>query len=612
VNDSQRFLLEHFDKIQNSPSQIYHYALPFSPPSSWLCKYYVAELSGVVKVVNGHPAGWGACSRTVILDSNPAVLACRKDTIAVGLGPSNIIILNAITGSQVAVLSGHAGRVISLTFSLDGALLLSGSEAVELWDVQTGGVVKTFHGHSRPVGSVSISADCTMIASGSGDGTICLWDIQSGGCHWVIRQDTGVNYVAFSPAGSQLISASSEAVKRWDIDGHLVGPTHRGFLLELSQDGAHFALWSNNDVVTIQNVESGATVAKCPMPIPCSTSIHSSFSPNGSLVAVSNYDTAYIWDITHSTPLLINTFIGHIGAITSLTFSSPSTLISASNDKSVKFWQIGGLSADPVANDTKPTQPISTPIRSVSLQAENGVVISIDQDGVVRVWDISTGICKTSIQTPAKDINCGEMTDAQMIDRRLIFVWLGKEGINIWDTKEGKPQMIKVSWDISCGLRISGDGSKVFLLTGGFIQAWSMQTRTAAGKVWVEDMPSPASDRVKTPSCYLDPLRVDGSRIWVHFMDRSTQGWDFGVSGSSPVTLPNTPSEKPHLCFICDISQWGISQSRIEDTVTGEEVFQLCGEYEKPVDVQWDRQYLVAGYESGKVLILDFKHLCPG
>jgi hypothetical protein len=36
TNDGQRFLLEHFDIIHNSPSHIYHSALPLSPSSSWL------------------------------------------------------------------------------------------------------------------------------------------------------------------------------------------------------------------------------------------------------------------------------------------------------------------------------------------------------------------------------------------------------------------------------------------------------------------------------------------------------------------------------------------------------------------------------------------------
>jgi len=62
----------------------------------------------------------------------------------------------------------------------DGTLLVSGSrdDTVKLWDVQTGGVIKTFRGHTDCVLSVAISADCTMIISGSSDKTIHLWDIQ--------------------------------------------------------------------------------------------------------------------------------------------------------------------------------------------------------------------------------------------------------------------------------------------------------------------------------------------------------------------------------------------------------------------------------------------------
>ena len=71
ANDSQRLLLENFDVISTFPSQVYHFALPFCPSSSWLHGCYAAELSQKVKVVKGLQTEWGACSRTVLFDIFP-------------------------------------------------------------------------------------------------------------------------------------------------------------------------------------------------------------------------------------------------------------------------------------------------------------------------------------------------------------------------------------------------------------------------------------------------------------------------------------------------------------------------------------------------------------
>ena len=117
TNDTQRFLLEHFDAIHDSPSQIYYFALPFSPSTSWLQKCYSAELPNGVKVVRGLPLGWGTCSRTVSLNVEPQTISCWNNTVAVCLQSSSIIILNAVTGSQTAVFSGHTSIVTSSTFS---------------------------------------------------------------------------------------------------------------------------------------------------------------------------------------------------------------------------------------------------------------------------------------------------------------------------------------------------------------------------------------------------------------------------------------------------------------------------------------------------------------
>jgi WD40 repeat protein len=314
-------------------------------------------------------------------------------------------------------------------------------------------------------------------------------------------------------------------------------------------------------------------------------------------VAAAAGDIIYVWDITGSDPLLIKTLPGHTKTITCLTFSSSSTLISASLDQSVKFWQIDDPSTNPVVGDPMSTLLTSAPIQSISLQAENGIAISSDLDGVVRVWDISTGLCKASFQTPAKD---PYWRDAQMIDGRLIFVWLGWKGVHIWDAGEGKLlHRVDVAWGKSGGLKMSRDGSKVFLQTRQLIQAWSTWTGEAAGEVWVGNW------------SFVHSLHVDDSKIWVHSIDKPTQGWDFGIPGSSPVLLSQTPPEEPRLHFICNNNDWNDDPSRIKDLVTGKEVFWLPKRYAVPFKVQWDGQYLVAGYESGEVLILDFCDVCP-
>jgi len=405
--------------IYDSPSYLYCSALKFPPSSSWLHQYYSVGLSQEVKVVKGPSAGWGTCFRTVLLNEITWTLACWKDIIALG-SEDYIIVLDAITGSQMDVFSGHTSEVSSLTFLPDGTSLVSGSQdnTIKLWDMQTGGVVKTFQGHTEPVLSVSISPNCTTIASGSRDGTIRLWDIQTGESHCIIQQESHVDSVHFFPLDPQhLISISDDKLWQWNIDGHKIVPEYDCFHASFSSDGTKFVL-CNGTVVQVQSSDSKAVVAEFHVDN-AETLNYCCFSPDGTLVATAAGHTAYIWDITNSEPCLVETFIDHTDDIISLVFLSPTSFISASWDGSVKFWQISAPSTSPDITDPKST-PHTSPIKSITLQAKDGIAISSDSDGVVRIWDLSTGLCKVSFQTPAKG---SYLRDAQLIDNRLVLVW---------------------------------------------------------------------------------------------------------------------------------------------------------------------------------------------
>ena len=591
ADDSQRFILEYFDIICKSPSQIYSSALPLSPSSSWLHIYCTQKLSQVPKVVRGAIAEWGACSRTVSLDSVRPSLSCWNNTVAVGPQSGNIIILSAITGSQMAVLSGHTSWAPCLTFSSDGKLLVSGSydKTVKLWDMQTGGVIKTFHGHTQRVLSVSISVDCIMIASGSGDNTIRLWDIQTGECICTIQQQAVVKCVNFSLLNPQhIFSISGGKIWEWDIDGHQIPSTYDGSCIIFSPDHTQFVLCNGKDV-TIQNSESRAIVAKLHV---ADGTNHYCFSPDGRLIAAADGKTAHIWDITSHDPHLVNTFISHAGQITSLVFSSPSSLISASDEGPVEFWKFGALSTNRVIANAKPTPAC---IESISLQARDGIAISSDSDGIVKIWDISTGICKASFQTPAGGSDQWTSRDAKLIDNRLIFVWHKDQKIHIWEAEKGELLQLVDVPSLKC-LRISGDGSKIICLSDGIVQAWSMWTWELVSEMKLDFW----------GSLYLDSLCTYSPRIWIHSRNTSgQQGWDFGTSGSAPV--PFDPSTgRPQLDFIGGARWQTYNPSWIKDSTTERRVFQLSGEYRVLNDVQWDGRFLVAGFDSGEVLILDF------
>jgi len=241
---------------------------------------------------------------------------------------------------------------------------------------------------------------------------------------------------------------------------------------------------------------------------------------------------------------------------------------------------------------TEPTPIASTPVKTITLQAKDGVAISRDSNGMVKTWDILTGLHKASFQTPVLDL---KWNNVQLINSGLVLVW-HTGNIKIWDVEKGELlQTMEFAWDGNNAIddiKMSGDGSKVFCLCWKTIQALSVLTGEVVGEVTLQ-LSQPRRS-----------LTVDGSRVWVLSPLAKPLGWDFGIPDSLPVQLPNPPSLCPN-----NIKLWDTGRSRIKDAVTRKVAFQLAGRFAKPVDSQWDGRYLVAGYKSGEVLILDFIHM---
>ncbi len=96
----------------------------------------------------------------------------------------NIKIWSPLTNSSVSLktLSGHTGTIYGLALSPNGSLLASGSDdsTIKIWNYTSQSTaLKTFSGHTNAVRAVCFVSN-QILASGSLDNAIKIWNISSG------------------------------------------------------------------------------------------------------------------------------------------------------------------------------------------------------------------------------------------------------------------------------------------------------------------------------------------------------------------------------------------------------------------------------------------------
>ncbi|CAE7120009.1 unnamed protein product, partial [Rhizoctonia solani] len=161
---------------------------------------------------------------SVAFSPNARLIASGSDGFRSSPTGNAVQLWNTQTNGAASVpLTSHTDVVRSVSFSPDGARLVSGSEdkTIRVWDVEQGEtILGPLEGHSGAVRSISHSPDGTQIGSGSSDGTIRLWDPRTGGI--INKPYTGhtdwVRSVSFSPRGTYLVSGGDDGtVRLWDV-----------------------------------------------------------------------------------------------------------------------------------------------------------------------------------------------------------------------------------------------------------------------------------------------------------------------------------------------------------------------------------------------------------
>jgi WD40 repeat protein len=294
---------------------------------------------------------------------------------------------------EVAQLSGHKDKILSLAISSDGSRIVSGSRdrTMHVWDGLTFEKLGVCE-HGDVVSSVAFSPDGSLIASGSDDGTVWIWNAHS---LEKVTLLTGhrklVSSVAFFPDGTRIASASSDCTVRiWD--GHTYEPlpglqcSGPVYTIAISPDSTRLALGERTsgtdgimhlfDSITLEEQAQVSISPGLYFPWPIS------FSPGGDLIASSTASgTFQVWDAS----ILSNiaTIRGHHGPVTSIVFSSDGLqIVSGSTDGTVRIR--------PVASSEEQHAPIpghDACVTQVVFSSDGLRLVSGSHDKTVRIWD---------------------------------------------------------------------------------------------------------------------------------------------------------------------------------------------------------------------------------
>jgi WD40 repeat protein/predicted Ser/Thr protein kinase len=215
-----------------------------------------------------------------------------------------------VGSDKFAILPGFTNTASSLAFFPDGqTVALAGPYAPELWDMAIPGEFRIFLGHKARVRVVALAWNGRLLASGSSDASIKLWNPRSKAePATLVAGSDGVSCLAFSKDGRLLASAGDGlSIRLWDVQT-------RSFLCTL--DG--------HRVRTISSL---------------------AFSPDGkTLVSGGADNTVRLWNVGSQRE--VATFDTQSTRVIAVLFNDQGTMLSAvSTDGSVRFWPAPGTEA---------------------------------------------------------------------------------------------------------------------------------------------------------------------------------------------------------------------------------------------------------------------------
>jgi WD40 repeat protein len=502
-------------------------------------------------------------------------------------------------------------------------------------------VIRILEGHKKGVRHVSITPDWRLIVSAGWEGTIRVWDLQTGVCLRIIQtpiymrpmgkgpdfpQEVSVANVCVTADGRRAVAGSSEhAMRVWDLETgiclRMVKETLSVFdSLCLTPDGQlavsggldptdkRLRVWRLENaecLVTLRNEETD--IKGVDLLLKPQRDIRGAYLTLDGRRALSGYGSELrLWDLEKGE--LVWTLSGHTGDVKDVDVTPDGRwAVSGGFDMTVRLWDME--TGDCVVVMTGHRDMVN----SVSITPDGRQAISGSSDGTLRLWDLSAGACLR--------ILFGHESDVQSVrvrpDGRQAVSGSDDGTIRVWDLEKGRALQTAgyqsgLSWESMAFMHRYYRGTARML---------DLDSRmSSASRTSLTDSPRYATGREKDPNVrwLLQTVNVTPDRRWALSggSDKTIRVWDlqtgerkFTVKGLERVpTCVHLLSERAAASAADDatVRIWDLQTGDCQAALVGHtdhiETIAVTLDRGRAVSASWDKTLRVWDLRTGACL----------